>query len=67
MENFQNDVKRYIKTHKDLHGKNWRYEDVARDLATSFEYDVWECLNEVEKQERQGPVLDFGSNQEEHF
>ena len=53
MENFQNNVKRYIKTHKDLHGIAWRYEDVARDLATSFEYDVFECLNEVERQEKQ--------------
>jgi nicotinamide mononucleotide adenylyltransferase len=53
MQNFKENVQRYIKIHKELHGKNWKWEDVARDLATSFEYDVLECLDEVERQEKQ--------------
>ena len=53
MENFKENIKRYIRTHKELHGKSWRWEDVAKDAASSFDYDVFECLNEVERQEIQ--------------
>lgn len=58
-EEFQNNVKHYIKTHRSLHGIfGFRRESVARDLVASFGYDAYECLLEVERQEENKVLSD---------
>jgi nicotinamide mononucleotide adenylyltransferase len=48
MENFKENVQRYIKTHKGLHGTSGlKPESVAKDLAQSFGYDYHKCLGEI--------------------
>jgi len=71
IDDFQKDIKHYIKVHKELHGSAFKWEDVHKDFMGSFpESDAMEVMDEIERQEKQtakGLVLDFGLNQEEHF
>ena len=65
---FISNVRHYIKVHRDIHGSGFKWEDVHKDFMGSFpEFDAMEVMDEIERQEKVGPILNFGSNQEEHF
>ena len=53
-DSFEKTVEHYIRIHRELHGKNFRWEDVAKDYIVSFpEEDIYTVYDEIERQEKQ--------------
>lgn len=69
MIEFRQNVERYIKVHKTLHGTSFSKDYVALDLRNSFGYNIDKSLEEIDKQidNRLIESKNIGDNKEEHF